>query len=361
MNLASYFSLQISIHLFILDVIKNELLTSIHSCESLKARQTFYCTMSNNTTANINQSSTLAIGVAYYALSLIIVGTILNLLTFVVLCRKKFSNMNERPTLYYMRVAVIFDIFMLYGWNFDHYSIEIYGFNMETYNIASCKVSWFYNYFIYQTSAWLRVFICLDRYLSLSRLHRTWFGRPKSVLIIIACIVGFSILFNLHILIFGCFYEVDGSLNVNASFYTIYPWWDYINLSMYNCLPFLIMVTLNSGVIYHLFRLHHTTTVQNSRIQHRAISIAAVVTSFLFLIMSIPGVVAYAFFVDTGNAVVLNTLASMIYTYHILAFPIYIITFNEFRQEFIKMALRNNNGRRITPHGIVSTHQLHGT
>jgi hypothetical protein len=317
--------------------------------------------MTYNPTATYNQSSTLAIVVAYYSLGLMIVGTTLNILTFVVLCRKKFSNMNERPTVYYMRAAVIVDIFLLYGWNFDHYSIQIFGFNMETYNIASCKVSWFFNYFSCQICAWLRVFICLDRYLSLSRLHRTWFGRPKSVLIIIACVVSFFILLNIHLVIFGCFYNEDGSVNPNSRFYTIYPMWSYVNLVLYNCLPFVIMMTLNIGLIYHLFRLHHTTTVQGSHIQHRAISVAAIVTSVLFLFMTIPDIVAYAFFVDTTSAVLLNSLGSMMYTYHILPFPIYIITYKEFRKEFIKMVLRNKNDQRITPHGTVPTLQSRRT
>jgi hypothetical protein len=299
--------------------------------------------MSNNTTVIINQSDTSAIIIGYYSLGLFIVGATFNLLTFIVLCRKKFSNTNERPTLHYMRAAVIFDTFMLCGWNFDHYSSALHGFNMETYTIASCKISWFFNYLSYQTSAWLRVFICLDRYLSLSRLHRTWFGRPKSVLIIITCIVSFFILFNLHIIIFGCFYEANGLLNINSRLYTIYPMWDFVNLAVYTCLPFLLMVMFNSGVIYHLFRLNHTSTIQNSRVRHRAISIVTVVTTFLFLITTTPSMIAFAFFADIANLVVLHTVGCILYTYYILSFFIYMITFDEFRKEFITMVSCNNN------------------
>jgi hypothetical protein len=305
--------------------------------------------MSNNKTANINESSISVTAVAYYAFTLIIVGTAFNLLTFVVLCRKKFRNMKERPTLYYMRAVVIFDIFMLYGWNFEHYLSIVYGFAFREYTIASCKLFMFSNYLSHHTSAWLRVFICLDRYMSSSHLHRTWLGRPKSVLIIIACVISFFTLFNVHIIIFGCFYETNGSFNINARFYTIYPLWDFVNLAMYNCLPFLFMVIFNSGVIYHLFHLSRITRIQNSRIHHRSISITAIVTTFLFLIMTIPATVAFGFFLNTAGDVVLYTMDSMLYTYHILSFPLYMITFHEFRREFIKMVTCNNNDRRIRP------------
>ena len=305
--------------------------------------------MSNNTTDNSSQSNLAVTVVAYYAFFLVIAGTIFNLVTFLVLCRQKFRDTNERPTLHYMRAIAIVDILMLYGWNFDHYTKVAHGFQLTRYSIASCKYAGFLNYFTAQTSAWLRVFICLDRYLSLSRLHRTWFGRPKNVLIIIACVTGFFTLFNLHFIIFTCYHNADGSVNSNSHLYKVYPLWDFVNLAMYICLPFVFMALFNSGVIYHLFRLQRTSTLQNSRIRHRAISITLVVTTFLFVIMTTPATLAFGFFYDAASYAVLYTLDSILYTYHILALPLYIITFDEFRQEFIKIITCNNRAQRIGP------------
>jgi hypothetical protein len=125
--------------------------------------------------------------------------------------------------------------------------------------------------------------------------------------------------------------------------------WDFVNLVMYNCLPFLLTVIFNGGVIYHLIHLRYTTTIQKSRIGHQSISIILVITTFLSLIMAIPATVAYGFFVNTAGYTILYTLDSMLYTYHILSFPTYIITFAEFRHEFIKMITCNNNDRRVAP------------
>ncbi|CAF2408523.1 unnamed protein product [Rotaria sp. Silwood2] len=303
--------------------------------------------MSNSTTTSVKPSEALI--VAYYPFTLVIVGTLLNLLTFFILCRPTFRDTKKQPIIHYMRTIAIFDILMLYGWNLDHYLSITHGFILLTYSIATCKAFGFLNYFASQSSAWLRVFICLDRYLSVSRLHRTWFSRPKSVLIIITCIITFFTLFNFHFLIFTCFYRPSGSINPNAQLYKIYPLWDYINLGVYNCAPFILMVTFNSGVIYHLIRRRNTRMIQNSNIQHRAISITLVLTTFLFLIMTIPATIVAAFFFTTPTTTLAKVLDSALYTYHITSFPLYFITFNAFRRECIMMITCKKNTQRVVP------------
>jgi hypothetical protein len=303
--------------------------------------------MANNTTL-VTQRLDLIV-VAYYALTLVIAGTVFNLLTFVIFCRSKLRNTNERPAVHYIRAIIITDILMLYGWNFDHYLSAIHGFTMISYSIPTCKIFSFLNYFPAQTSAWLRVFLCLDRYLLLSRHRRTWFSYSKNVLIVIACVIGVLILFNLHVVIFGCFYDVNGSISPDSHLYLIYPLWNYVTLVVYNCLPFVLMVLLNSGVIYYLIDLRRTSTVRNSRIQHRSISITLVITTFLFLIMTIPATVAYSFFINVGDPSILELLDGMLFTYHVTSFPLYFITLQEFRQEFFNLILCKNMHKRIQP------------
>jgi hypothetical protein len=303
--------------------------------------------MSNSTTTTGVVSESLF--VAYYPLNLVIVGTILNLLTFFILCRPTFRDTKKQPVIHYMRTIAIFDIFMLYGWNLDHYLYIVHGFILLTYTIPICKFFGFLNYFAMQSSAWLRVFICFDRYLSASRLHRTWFNRSKSVLSIITFIIVVFILFNFHFLIFACFYRTNGTSNPNAQRYRIYPLWDYINLGVYNCAPFILMVIFNSGVIYHLIHRCQTSLVQNSLIQRRTISITLVLTTFLFLIMTIPASIVAAFFFTTPTTTLAKILDSALYTYHITSFPLYFITFDAFRQECITLVTGKKNTRQVAP------------
>jgi hypothetical protein len=306
--------------------------------------------MSNNNNTIIRFRAAYSLIIAYYPLFLVIIGTILNLLTFIILCQPTFNNKKKLPTIYYMRAIAIFDILMLYGWNLDHYISNVYGLLLQRYSIMLCKILSFLNYFSAQSSAWLRVFMCLDRYILLSHLHRTWFNRSKTVLITIICIITFFVLFNLHIIFFACFYTKHGTINVNARQYKIYPLWDYINLGLYNCVPFILMVIFNSGVIYHLIRHYRLSSIKISRIQYRTVSITLVLTTFLFLLMTIPATVSFAFFYSKASVTILHMLDSILYTYHILSFPLYLITFKEFRQECRAMLTYKNNRRTSSIH-----------
>jgi hypothetical protein len=297
---------------------------------------------SNITNASISDDTTSAdLFVTYYPLTLVIVGTLFNFCTFAILWRPTFRDTNKRPTIHYMRAIAIFDILMLYGWNLDHYFKGRYGFTLLTYSIPACKFYSFLNYFAAQVSAWLRVFICIDRYLSLSRLHKTWFSQSKNVLIIIGCICAVFTIMNFHFFLFVCYYNDNGTVNTDSHLYEVYPLWDYINLGVYNCAPFIFMVIFNSGVIYHLIRLRRTSVVRKSQIHYRSISITLVITTFLFSIMTIPATVAYAFFSNTAGDVILHFFDSVLYTYHILSFPLYLITFSEFRREVIRLITCN--------------------
>ena len=306
--------------------------------------------MSSANTTNINLISTTPtdsefILTIYYPLILIIVGTILNLLTFIVLCRSPFRDVKKQPAMHYMRTMTIFDTLVLYGWNLDHFFTTMHGISLSQYGILSCKLINFISYFSTQTSAWLRVFICIDRYLSLSHLNRTCLNKSKSILIIIGSTIGVFFLLNSHILLFACYFESDGEINPNAVWYQIYPFWDHVQLVIYNCLPFIFMVIFNSGVIYHLTRLRRTSTIQHSRIHHRSISITLVLTTFLFLAMTIPSGVTFAFFPTVATPFVQRLVDEIYFSYHVLSFVLYMIVFTEFRREFIAMVKYRKHDR----------------
>lgn len=111
------------------------------------------------------------------------------------------------------------------------------------------------------------------------------------------------------------------------------------------------MFILNSDVIYHLIHLRRTIRLQNSCIRYRAITITLVITTFLFLFMTThQQLLLLPFFLNTTSEFVLYTLDSMLYTYHILSFLLYIITFDEFKEEFLRIFKYNiNYNQRIAP------------
>ena len=286
--------------------------------------------------------------VAYYALVLVIVGTCLNLLTFVVMYQSNFRQTRTRTTRQYILAISIFDILTLYGWNLRHYLSGVHGFTLEHESMFLCKYFAFFNYFTAQTSAWLRVLICFDRYLSLSRTELTWFNRSKNVPIVVGCVIGFFALLNGILFIYGCSYDANGNLSNQGWAFNIYPLWDYVNLVFYNCLPFFFMVLCNSGVIYYLTRVSRTTAIQTLRLQNRATSLTLLITTFLFIVMTVPATIAFAFF-STSDKALLSSLDGILYTYHVMSFPLYLSTLAKFRRKFWSLIICKHIHFRVAP------------
>lgn len=286
--------------------------------------------------------------VAYYSLCLVIVGTLLNSFTLFILCRARFRNAGIKSVIYYMRVMAVFDILMLYGWNLDHYVFSIHGFLIQKVSIPVCRFLSFFNYVVPQSSAWFRVFVSLDRYLSLNHLHRTWLNQPKHILIIIGCVIGCCTALNAVFLFYGCSINKAGGVSVYSSTLKMYPLWDYINLGVYNCAPFLLMTLFNCGIIYQLFRLHYSIDREHSRIRHGPISVTLLITTFAFLFMTVPATVGFAFFY-TSNQTILNLMDCALYSYHIISFPLYFITYGKFRRECLSLFRRNRHHQQIVP------------
>ena len=295
----------------------------------------------NSTTAN--KAVNLPIS-AYYSLVLTVLGTLLNTLTLIVLCRSTFRNTRTRPTIHYMRTIAVFDILMLYGWNLDHYLSAVRGFSLQRLTIASCRFLSFLNYFSCQSSAWLRVFVCLDRYLSISRIHQTWFTQSKSVLVIITSIIVAFTLLNLYFFFVACSYQADGSITVQSAPFDIYPLWDYVNLAVYNCVPFLFMIIFNSGVCFHLFTMDRRNITQHFRLKQRSITIALAIMTCLFFIMTVPATVAFAFFYAADKGL-LQFLDDCLYSYHTISGILYFITFGEFRRVCIALFIGRKRRR----------------
>ncbi|CAF1344749.1 unnamed protein product [Adineta ricciae] len=315
-------------------------------------------TTNNSNATSMYSSSNDVTFAGYYSLLMVIIGTIFNLLIFIVLCRARFRNAQVRSTIHYIRAIAMIDFLGLYGWTLDNYFGIVYGFTLtSSYTIASCKFFLFFNYFTLHISAWLHVFVCFDRYLVLSRLNpNTWFNQSKNVLIMIGCIIGFFFLFNFHILLFVCYQDINGQINTNSKLYILYPLYHRIHLCVYNLIPSFFIILFNGISVYHLYRLRRTTSIQNSQVRHRSISITLIITSILFVIMRTPSSINYAFFYGSLYATdwglhLIYAIDIIQYTFPILNLPIYLITFTEFRYELMSSITRRR-GRMMAPTNI---------
>lgn len=98
-----------------------------------------------------------------YALILIIVGTVGNLLTISVLLRR---NLRRLVTIRYLIVVSICDTISLYGWNlnsFYKFNINADNDNLEEISLVHCRVISFMTFVSLQLSSWCLTAVSLGK------------------------------------------------------------------------------------------------------------------------------------------------------------------------------------------------------
>lgn len=281
--------------------------------------------------------------ITYYPLLLTIVNTILNGWILIILFRKKFR---QRPTTHYMRAVALADLFMIYGWNLDHFFRFQFGFEVDRLNIFTCKIFLFFNNGFLQSAAWFRVWLCIDRFHTLQRIsQRRTMAEHRSALLLIVLTMFFFALLNLHIPIFSCHQAVRDNQTIIVSdsiHYKLYPMWSYVNLVIYNLLPFLLMVIFDIRIVRHLILIKRSSTVQCSRVQHMSIALSILLSAFLFFLMTTPATIIFIiptryFPSSLVRTFVIAMLDYVQYTYHSISFVVYFVTLIEFRAEFYRL------------------------
>jgi hypothetical protein len=105
-----------------------------------------------------------------YALILILVGTVGNLLTIITLLRR---NLRRLVTIRYLIVVSICDTLSLYGWNLNNFykfNISLQNDNLEELSLIHCRAVSFMTFASLQLSSWCLTAVSLGkvRILSLS-------------------------------------------------------------------------------------------------------------------------------------------------------------------------------------------------
>ncbi|CAF0829848.1 unnamed protein product [Adineta ricciae] len=279
----------------------------------------------------------------YYPLALTCVTTVLNILIIIILSQKVFR---QRPTMRYMLVIAFVDMFLLYGWNLDHFFRLKYDFEVDRLSVLSCKLSTYINHVLSQSSAWLRVWMCVDRFCALNQIRqRRAVHQHRRVFLLIALTFIIIMVINLHLPIFACYaykYHNQTRIAGGSLHFPLYPTWNYINLALYNIIPFVLMLVFNVLIIRHLILIQRTSTIRHSRIRHTTISIPILLSAFLFCLMTTPPALIWAFFYKAIRAGIfqeylMSLIDSVKYTYHSLGFFLYFITLVEFRKEFFRL------------------------
>jgi hypothetical protein len=99
-----------------------------------------------------------------YALVLVIVGTLGNLLTIIISCRK---NLRRYVTMRYLIAVSVCDIISLYGWNLNNfykYTISSNYSNLEEISLAHCRIMSYMTFVGLQLSSWCLTAVSIGRF-----------------------------------------------------------------------------------------------------------------------------------------------------------------------------------------------------
>jgi hypothetical protein len=141
---------------------------------------------------------------SYYTLVLIVIGTICNLTSFLIMHKK---NMSKHSCMRYLSILSLTDVIVLYQWNlntFFKYNLSIppvYS-DLEEISLFWCRWISYLAFSSLELSSWLLSLVSFDRFMIIySRWWRTHImNEPKIVNLIIVCLSSFIFLLNSHLL-----------------------------------------------------------------------------------------------------------------------------------------------------------------
>ncbi len=98
-----------------------------------------------------------------YALALVIIGTLGNILTIIILCRR---NLRRSVTMRYLIAVSICDTISLYGWNLNNFykfTISQDNDNLEELSLLHCRIISYLSFVGLQLSSWCLTVVSLGK------------------------------------------------------------------------------------------------------------------------------------------------------------------------------------------------------
>lgn len=194
---------------------------------------------------------------SYAAATLIIVGTLGNIMSIIVLLRKR---MRCWPTMFYLTVLAFAHIVVLFTGLLRYWIMFTFGIDIRLLSDFSCRFHVFSVYFSLDFAVWILVAVTVDRCICVCNPFRAkqlcTLSRAKINVCVIAVIL---FLVNHHFLWMYRLEEVDGAFRctyfkINSYAYfanIVWPWTDFV---VFSCAPFLVMIICNALIIQRLIQ-----------------------------------------------------------------------------------------------------------
>ena len=167
--------------------------------------------------------------VSAYCLFLLVLGTLLNLMSF-----KICFNLKRMNQFVYLSFMMIVDTISLYFWCLDTFLSSFFQFKLQNSNILFCKFGSFIQYTCLQWSSWLLVAMSLDYFLGIlfaSHLKTVQVLENRSIRV--SLLLGFILaIVNLNVLYFNGLFEMgndsSGQLRLKCYESDVVQQWPYL-------------------------------------------------------------------------------------------------------------------------------------
>lgn len=305
---------------------------------------------------------------------LIVVGTLGNTASIIVLTRRSFRN---STCMFYLTVLSCADLLVLYTGLLRFWIRSAFSVDIRTLSIWSCKVHVFLVYFAMDLSSWVLMTVTLDRCILVcfpfrSRLFTTMKRAPYilTTLVLLLVLVNSHFFATVTVQNNHCTYESRLTMMV----------WPWIDLVVCNLIPFLVMLFCSLLISRKILQTNKRVSVQRTRTisgesgsapndnskaaKSSSVTIMLLIIIFSFFLLTLPLVgfnISYRYWIETATNSELATLelvrtnfSMLLYTNHVIHF-ICCLSGRRFRREVRNLFCIHRNLHRTEGNGTLFT------
>lgn len=283
----------------------------------------------------------------YGAPTLIIVGTISNVLMIIVLMASR--KMRSQTNSVYLTCLAVLDIIILNTGLLRHYIKNTKDYDIRLQSTAACRLHIFIVYFTIQFESWVLVNLTLERLLAVMLPHklRIIFSKKKAAIyLFITGIILFTL--NLHYFFFFHIRNYSDAVPIqmclNDVEYTYFydNVWAWLDLLFASLIPFMVIFISNIMIIIRVILKKRLAKTSGSSFKMTNMTASLLVVSFLFLLTTSPICIFLLINFDMESeeehfyvSMIFDILNLIYYINNSINFFLYCITSRRFRQQFL--------------------------
>jgi hypothetical protein len=300
-------------------------------------------------------------GVIYSYPFISIIGSIANIIAFVIFSSKRFQNTSFVVYFQFLiifdTIPLIFPINKVFEWNFN--------IHIEDFSQMSCRVKNYFENALFPLSGWITSVISLDRMLSIIYPTKFVFRKKSSCQILICLVIlTFNLLYYCPILLFSEYYKLilyDNQTNITnltiiCSFESVHL--ELLDFFQADLIPFALMITFTQITLNSIFKSRKASNLNNKNKSTRNRDLKFALTSIglnmIYLLLNSPSLViniVLHYFTSDEITYDLFGIAWCIglflfYLNRIPVFFVNIVANSIFRNEFLTLILKRKNLNR---------------